>query len=217
MASMSTFFKLAAVLSMTVLAGCGGSKPAAKQEAPAKPVPDSYRVSFDTSKGTFVIEVTKSWAPEGAERFYRLVEQKFYDDQRFFRIVRNFVVQFGINGDPAVAARWRNLTIADDPVKESNRRGTITFATSGPNSRTTQVFINLRDNTSLDSMGFAPFGTVVEGMDVVDSLFSSYGDGPPAGEGPDQQRIQTEGNSYLESRFPRLDYIKTARILEPPK
>ena len=193
------------------LTGCGGSEP----PATAKPVPDSYRVKFETSRGTFVVEVTKAWAPEGAERFYRLVEKRFYDDARFFRVVRNFVVQFGINGDPAVEARWRNLTMRDDPVKQSNKRGTITFATSGPNSRTTQVFINLKDNTRLDSTGFAPFGEVAEGMDNVDHFYGSYGDAPPRGEGPDQSLIETQGNTYLAAQFPRLDYIRRARIVTP--
>ncbi len=202
----------AAAFAMAVLFGCGGSKEAAREAAPAGPVPDTYRAIFDTSKGPFVVEVTKAWAPEGAERFYRLIEQKFYDDARFFRVLPNFVAQFGINGDPKVSARWRNLTIADDPVKESNKRGTLTFATSGPNTRTTQVFINLKDNERLDRSGFAPFGKVVEGMDVVDQLFAVYRDGPPTGTGPDQTLIETRGNGYLETRFPRLDYIKTARI-----
>jgi peptidyl-prolyl cis-trans isomerase A (cyclophilin A) len=193
------------------LVSCGGSKPPAEVAAP---VPDVYRVRFETSRGPFVVEVTKAWAPEGAERFYRLVEKRFYDDARFFRVVRNFVVQFGINGDPAVEARWRNLTMGDDPVKESNKRGTITFATAGPNTRTTQVFINLKDNTRLDKNGFAPFGQVVEGMEVVDHLYDSYGDAPPRGEGPDQNLIETQGNAYLDARFPRLDYIKTARIVK---
>jgi peptidyl-prolyl cis-trans isomerase A (cyclophilin A) len=159
-----------------------------------------------------VVEVTKAWATEGAERFYRLIEQKFYDEARFFRVLPDFVAQFGINGDPKVSARWRNLTIADDPVKESNKRGTLSFAMAGPNTRTTQVFINLKDNERLDESGFAPFGKVVEGMDVVDRFFAVYRDGPPRGTGPDQALIETRGNSYLETRFPRLDYIKTARI-----
>jgi peptidyl-prolyl cis-trans isomerase A (cyclophilin A) len=202
--------QFAAALAISALAGCGGSESA--RNAPAKPVPDSYRAVFETSKGQFVVEVTKAWAPEGAERFYRLLERKFYDDARFFRVIPNFVVQFGINGDPKVEARWRELTIADDPVKQSNKRGTLTFAMSGPNSRTTQVFINLKDNTQLDKSGFAPFGTVVEGMDVVDRFFSAYRDGPPRGTGPDQTLIEARGNSYLETNFPRLDYIQTARI-----
>ncbi len=209
---MSRVSKLIPALAiLAFLTGCG-SRESRETAAPGKPVPGVYRVKFETSKGDFIVEVTKSWAPEGAERFYRLVEQRFYDDARFFRVVRDFIVQFGINGDPRVQARWRALTIADDPVKESNLRGSMTFAMAGPNSRTTQVFINLRDNTRLDKMGFAPFGRVTEGMEVVDRLFSAYGDGPPRGLGPEQSLIETQGNAYLEGKFPRLDFIKTARI-----
>lgn len=199
------------------LAGCGGSKPAGETAAQPEPVPAAYRVKFETNKGDVTIEVTKAWAPEGAERFYRLIQQRFYDDARFFRVVRDFVVQFGINGDPAVEARWRSMTMQDDPVKQSNIRGTITFATSGPNTRTTQVFINLQDNTRLDKSGFAPFGRIVDGMDVAERFFSAYGDGPPGGLGPDQSLIETQGNAYLEAKFPRLDYIKSARIVPPAK
>jgi peptidyl-prolyl cis-trans isomerase A (cyclophilin A) len=206
--------KWAALLSMLVfMTGCGGTKEAGGESA-AKPetAPDTFRVSLETSKGDVVVEVTKAWAPEGAERFYLLVKRGFYDECRFFRVLRDFVVQFGINGDPAVSSRWRTATIADDPVKESNKRGTVTFATSGPNTRTTQVFINLADNVRLDSMGFAPFGKVISGMEVVDRFFNSYGEGAPRGSGPDQQLIETQGNAYLERSFPRLDYIKKARI-----
>lgn len=201
------------LVTVVLLAGCGGSKESEKAAAPV-PVPDVYRVRFDTSRGEFTLEVHKDWAPEGAERFFRLVERKFYDDTRFFRVVRNFVVQFGINGDPKLAAVWRNLTIKDDPINESNKRGHITFATSGPNTRTTQVFINLVDNTRLDKMGFAPFGRVLEGMEVVERLYNAYGDAPPRGSGPDQELIERRGNEYLQDRFPRLDYIRTARIAQ---
>lgn len=206
MRSIALLFLAASTLA---LAGCGGSKP----PVAATPVPDSYRVKFETSRGTFVVEVTKAWAPEGAERFYRLAEKQFYDDARFFRVVRNFVVQFGINGDPAVEARWRNLTMRDDPVRQSNKRGTLTFAMAGPNTRTTQLFINLKDNTRLDAGGFAPLGQVVEGMEVVDHLYNSYGDAPPRGEGPDQSLIETQGNTYLDAKFPYLDRIRRARIV----
>jgi peptidyl-prolyl cis-trans isomerase A (cyclophilin A) len=212
---MSTNPRLVLVLAVAALCGC--DKPAGSATEVVRPAPEVYRASFATSRGSFVVEVTRSWAPEGAERFYRLLQARFYDEARFFRVVRNFVVQFGINGDPAVEARWSNLTIADDPVKQSNLRGTITFATSGPNTRTTQVFINLKDNAQLDQRGFAPFGKVVEGMEVVDRLYSGYGDSPPRGEGPDQNLIETQGNVYLESKFPMLNYIKRARILETPK
>jgi peptidyl-prolyl cis-trans isomerase A (cyclophilin A) len=195
---------------LTALACFAQTKPpAAPDTAPAK-----FRVKFETSKGDFVVEVRKDLAPEGAERFYLLVKRGFFDNARFFRVVRGFVVQFGMNGDPKVQALWSNAVIKDDPVKGSNKKGSITFAMRGPNTRTTQVFINLEDNSQLDSMGFAPFGQVVEGMKVVERLYSSYGDMPPRGSGPDPQQIATRGNEYLEQRFPRLDYIKTARVLE---
>lgn len=174
--------------------------------------PASYKAKFDTSKGVFVIEVRRDWAPNGADRFYNLVKNGFFDDTRFFRVVPNFMVQFGINGDPKISAPWRGARIADDKVTQSNKRGHVTFATSGPNSRTTQVFINFKDNNFLDSQGFAPFGRVVTGMDVVDALHSGYGEGAPSGRGPDQGRIQMEGNAYLAKNFPRLDYVKKATI-----
>ncbi len=172
--------------------------------------PDVYRASFDTSRGVFVIEVTRSWAPMGADRFYNLVKNGFFDDCRFFRVVSRFMVQFGINGDPKLNPVWNRAVIKDDPVKKSNSRGNITFATAGPNTRTTQVFINFVDNNFLDGQGFAPFGKVVEGMKVVDSIYSGYG------ETPDQGRIQAAGNAYLEKSFPKLDYIKTATIVPVP-
>src|SRR6202165_968178 len=137
-------------------------------QTPKEQAPASYKVKFDTSKGTFVVQVTRAWAPQGADRFYNLVKNGFYDNVRFFRVISGFMVQFGINGTPAVMAAWRNAQIPDDPVTQSNKRGMITFATSGPNSRTTQVFINFADNSRLDSTGFAPFGQVVSGMNVVD-------------------------------------------------
>jgi peptidyl-prolyl cis-trans isomerase A (cyclophilin A) len=174
--------------------------------------PPIYKVRFDTSKGAFVIEVHRDWAPNGADRFYNLVKNGFYDDTRFFRVVSGFMVQFGINGEPKIAAPWRGATIKDDPVKQSNKRGYITFATSGPDSRTSQVFINFADNAGLDRQGFSPFGQVASGMNVVDALFSGYGEGAPSGRGPDQGRIQREGNAYLKKDFPNLDYIKKATI-----
>jgi len=174
--------------------------------------PATYKAKFDTSKGVFVIEVTRAWAPKGADRFYNLVKNGYYDNARFFRVISGFMVQFGINGDPTLNARWRIARIPDDAVAQSNTRGMITFATSGPNSRTTQVFINFADNSNLDRMGFAPFGRVVFGMTVVDALYAGYGEGAPSGRGPDQMRVQTEGNAYLAKDFPRMDYIKTATI-----
>lgn len=175
--------------------------------------PTSYKVKFDTSKGDFVVEVHRDWAPLGADRFYNLVKNGFFNDARFFRVISGFMVQFGISADPKVAAAWRDASIADDPVKQSNTRGMITFATRGPNTRTTQMFINYADNSRLDGMGFAPFGQVVSGMNVVDALYSGYGEGAPRGAGPEQGRIQSEGNAYLTQAFPKLDYIKTATIV----
>ncbi len=171
-----------------------------------QPTPENYRVEFETSKGNFTVEVTRDLAPLGADRFYNLIKSGFYDGARFFRVLPGFVVQFGLPADPAVAR------IADDRVKGSNARGTITFATAGPNTRTTQVFINLADNANLDGMGFAPFGRVTEGMDVVGQLYSGYGEGAPHGRGPDQGRITSEGNAYLEREFSKLDYIEKATV-----
>jgi peptidyl-prolyl cis-trans isomerase A (cyclophilin A) len=185
------------------------SNPAALNEK----APETYRARFTTTKGDFVIEVTRAWAPNGADRFYNLVKNGFYDGCSFFRVVYGFMVQFGIHGDPAVQAVWRDARIPDDPVTQKNLRGTVTFATSGPGTRTTQVFINYADkNTSLDGQGFAPFGKVVEGMEVANKLFSAYGEGAPQGHGPDQNRIQKEGNAYLAKSFPKLDAIKKATI-----
>jgi peptidyl-prolyl cis-trans isomerase A (cyclophilin A) len=176
--------------------------------------PDSYKARFRTTKGDFIVEVNKAWAPLGADRFYNLVKIGFYKDAAFFRVLDGFVVQFGINGDPEVNRLWRQARVSDDPVKRQNRVGTITFATSGPDSRTTQVFINLNDNTSLDRMGFAPFGRVIVGMEVVESLYAGYGEGAPRGRGPDQGQIQTQGNTYLKEKFPNLDYVINATIEE---
>lgn len=178
--------------------------------------PDSYRARFETSRGDFVIEVQRALSPRGADRFYNLVTNGYYDGVRFFRVIDGFMAQLGLHGDPQVTARWRTASIPDDPVAASNTRGTVTFAmTSQPNSRTTQIFINFGDNVQLDGMGFAPFGQVVDGMDVVDQLHSGYGEGAPNGQGPDQGRIQAEGNSYLEEDFPQLDYVIRATIAAP--
>jgi peptidyl-prolyl cis-trans isomerase A (cyclophilin A) len=175
--------------------------------------PQTYQARFETSQGAFTVEVTREWAPLGADRFFNLIQNGFYDGSRFFRVLPGFVVQFGIAGDPTMSSRWRAARIADDPVKQTNATGTITFATAGPGTRTTQVFINLVDNGGLDGMGFAPFGRVVEGMDVVGRLYSEYGEGAPRGQGPEQGRIQSEGNAYLEAQFPKLDFIKQASVL----
>jgi peptidyl-prolyl cis-trans isomerase A (cyclophilin A) len=177
--------------------------------------PATYSVRFATSAGDFVVEVSRDWAPHGADRFYNLVKNGFYNDARFFRVISNFMVQFGINGDPAVSAVWQNARIPVDPVKESNKRGYITYAMgASPDTRTTQVFINFRNNANLDDSGFAPFGKVVSGMDVVDKLHSGYGEGAPRGKGPAQGRLQAEGNTYLIEEFPRLDHITAATIVE---
>jgi peptidyl-prolyl cis-trans isomerase A (cyclophilin A) len=177
--------------------------------------PDVYRAKFTTTKGDFVVEVKRAWAPRAADRFYNLVKNGFYDNAGIFRVLPGFVAQFGISARPEVARIWTKATIPDDPVKQSNLRGYITFATAGPNTRTTQLFINLADNPTLNGMGFAPFAKVVEGMDVVDSFYSGYGEGAPSGNGPDQSRLTNEGTAYLEKNFPRLDIVKSA-VIEPP-
>jgi peptidyl-prolyl cis-trans isomerase A (cyclophilin A) len=178
--------------------------------------PEVYRARFETSAGDFVVEVHREWAPHGADRFYNLVRHGHYDGVRFFRVVEGFMAQFGISGDPDVAAQIRSRTIPDDPVLEGNTRGRLSFAMAGPGTRTSQVFINFVDNTNLDGMGFAAFGEVVEGMDVVDALHAGYGDGPPGGSsGPRQDRIQAEGNAYLNADFAELDYVERATIIEP--
>ena len=169
-------------------------------------------MKLTTTKGDVVVEVHRDWAPIGADRFYNLVKNGFYDNVRFFRVISGFMVQFGINGDPQLSARWRAASIPDDAVTQSNKRGMITFATAGPNTRTTQVFINFADNTNLDGMGFAPFGRIVSGMNVVDALNAEYGEGAPRGRGPDQGKLQNEGNAYLAREFARMDYIKKATI-----
>ncbi len=176
--------------------------------------PDEYKVEFVTSRGNFVVEVHRDWAPLGADRFYNLVKVDYYDGVRFFRAVEGFMVQFGISGYPDVNSAWRQAKIKDDPVKESNTKGRITFATSGKDSRTTQVFINYVDNSKLDGMGFAPFGEVVSGMDIVSSLYTGYGEGQPRGRGPDQGMLQSRGNAYLDAQYPKLDSVTDVRIVE---
>jgi peptidyl-prolyl cis-trans isomerase A (cyclophilin A) len=194
-------------------AGAQGATASLKNPAAlTEKAPDTFKVDVDTTKGAFVIEVTRAWAPNGADRFYNLVKNGFYDQVRFFRVIQGFMAQFGIHGDPAVSAAWRSARIPDDPVKQSNKRGYVTFATAGPGTRTTQLFINLVDNQGLDAQGFAPIGRVVSGMNVVEKLYGGYGEGAPRGQGPEQGRLQAEGNAYLEKSFPRLDYIKTASI-----
>jgi peptidyl-prolyl cis-trans isomerase A (cyclophilin A) len=210
-----TLATLASAIALAVFALSAPAHAQGKLGSPAnltEKAPATYKAKFDTSKGVFVVEVTRDWAPNGADRFYNLVKNGFYDNVRFFRVISGFMVQFGINGDPRISAPWREARISDDPVKQSNRRGYITYAMAGPNTRTSQVFINFADNANLDNSGFAPFGRIVSGMDVVDKLNAEYGEGAPRGRGPDQGRVQAEGNAYLNKEFSRLDYVKKATI-----
>ena len=188
-------------------------KPAAARK-PVAPVhaPETYRVTLDTSKGPVAIDVTREWSPLGADRFYALVKSGYYDGARFFRIVPGFVVQIGLAGDPVLSKKWSTRPLLDEPVKQSNTRGYVSFAMSGKNSRTAQIFVNLGDNARLDAMGFAPFGLVSSGMENIDLLNSEYG------ESPEQPKIEEEGNPYLEKEFPNLDFIRHAAVekLEPP-
>ena len=187
--------------------GAEGSKEKLKTpSALTEQAPATYKAKFDTSKGPFVIEVHRAWAPKGADRFYNLVKNGFFDDTRFFRVVPDFMVQFGIHGDPAIQKNWANANIQDDPKNQSNKKGFVTFATRGPNTRTTQIFVNYKDNAFLDSQGFTPFGQVVTGLDVVEKINSQYG------EKPNQGSIQSEGNAYLNKDFPKLDFVKKATI-----
>jgi peptidyl-prolyl cis-trans isomerase A (cyclophilin A) len=193
---------------MGLLLVCGAcSTKTAKKPFPNETAPANFRVKFDTTKGPFIVEMHRDWAPIGADRFYTLVRTKFFDGNSFFRVMPGFVVQFGIAADPRVTANWTGSEIVDDPVKHSNELGTITFAKTGaPDSRTTQLFLNINDNAALDAQGFAPFGSVVSGMNVVEEIYEGYR------EAPNQTRIEREGNSYLQQEFPKLDYIKTATI-----
>jgi len=208
---------------MVFLAACDRSTPAPADTAtpaptpplPAAPAPVAaapaqFRVRFETSRGPIVVLAHRDWSPNGVDRLYQLVEQGYYDDARFFRVVPEFIVQFGMHADPATNTRWTAQKVMDDPVKESNRRGMVTFAMiqGTPNSRTTQLFINLRDNAMLDQMGFPPIGEVVEGMSVVDALHSGYG------ETPQQGLIAAEGNAYLKRQFPKLDFVRTAKVVK---
>jgi peptidyl-prolyl cis-trans isomerase A (cyclophilin A) len=176
--------------------------------------PDSFRVKFVTTKGNFTVEVNRAWAPKGADRFHRLVTEGYFKDVRFFRVLPGFMAQFGLSGNPALNAKMDALRIPDDPVTQSNKRGMVTFATAGPNTRSNQFFINYGDNASLDVQGFSPFGRVVDGMKVVDAMYGGYGEGAPNGQGPSQDLIATQGNEYLQRAFPKLDYIKSATIVK---
>jgi peptidyl-prolyl cis-trans isomerase A (cyclophilin A) len=226
---MTRVFRFSCVLGwvagMVCLVSCGDGRPRTALTPPDdayldpsdpqmnETAPDSFGVVVVTTRGEFILEVRREWAPRGVDRFYNLVRTGYYDQCRFFRVIDDFMAQFGVHGDPGVNAIWRYARIDDDPARVSNARGTIVFAKTGePNSRTTQLFINFEDNSFLDGQGFAPFGRVVAGMEVVDSLYSGYGDAYPRGLGPDQGRIQTEGNAYLIESFPRLDFIQQARV-----
>jgi cyclophilin family peptidyl-prolyl cis-trans isomerase len=195
-----------------VLGACGRDAPqpvdmpsAAEPYAPVT-APDTFRAAFETSKGPFVVEAYRDWSPAGVDRLYALVENGYFTDVRFFRVVRGFVAQFGMHGDTTLNSRWRERAIPDEPPRHSNERGTITFATAGPDTRSNQLFINLGDNPQLDN-AFTPIARVVEGMDVVDQLHSGYG------ESPNQERIGLEGNAYLIRSFPKLDFIRSARVV----
>lgn len=216
------------VASSLIVMGCGGGgddqageespmpdtpliNPAAlEEEAPA-----TFQARFETTKGEFVIAVTRDLAPLGADRFYTLVKNGYYDDTRFFRVIDGFMAQFGMHANPYVNAAWAQSPITDDPVSASNTRGMVSFAMGrDPNSRKAQIFINFGDNSNLDEMGFAPFGEVVEGMEVVDQLNSEYGEGQPRGSGPFQNMIARQGNAYLDAEFPNLDRVLVASIVE---
>ncbi len=204
----------AALLALT---GCSSPNQAVKRAEPAElkivKAPELFRVNLDTSKGPVIIEVHRDWAPFGADQFYSLVNSGFYSDVRFYRVVRDFVAQFGINGDPAMNRLWADSRIPDDPVKQSNVKGTLTFAASGPSTRATNLFINLADNVKLDKQGFAPIGTVVSGMETVERFYFLYGEMPSmGGRGPDPTEIEKQGNDYLAADFSRLDFIRKATV-----
>ena len=219
-------FTLCAILLAPVLspaqAPSSRPKPAASRPSAAGPrpsllnpasltakAPADFKANFTTSAGDFVVEVHRDWAPQGADRFYNLVRRGFFTNASFFRVVPGFVVQFGLNADPAINKVWEQARIQDDPVTQSNKRGRLVFATAGPNTRTTQLFINFGNNGRLDGMGFAPFGEVIEGMDVVDKIYAGYG------EQPQQNLITEQGDAYISKNFPKIDKIKLARVIPP--
>ncbi len=174
--------------------------------------PQRFHVLFETTAGNFAVTAHRDWAPNGVDRFYNLVDIGYFEDIAIFRVIDGFMAQFGIHGQPQVNAAWRTSDIPDDPVVRSNTRGKLSFAMRGPNTRTTQLFINFGNNSNLDGQGFSPFAEVIDGMDVVDSIYDGYGEGAPRGQGPDQGRIQNEGNNYLRANFENLDYIERACI-----
>ena len=192
------------------LAACGGSAPAVKEPA----APAEYKVKLATTKGDVVILVHRDWAPLGADHFYNLVKRGYYDNNAFFRALKGYIVQCGINGDPKVYARWDKVKIKDDPPKVPNKTGTVVFATpSEPNQRTTHIFINIHDNENLDSSGFVPFGEVILGLDNVMNVYMDYGEGAPDGQGPSQDEAAHGGNAYFKKNFPKLDYILKATVI----
>lgn len=179
------------------------------EEAPA-----TFKARFESTAGDWTVECTRDWAPKGVDRFYNLVKSGYFEDIAMFRAIKGFMVQFGIHGNPKISAAWREAKIEDDPVKQSNERGILTFAMAGPNTRTTQLFINFGNNSRLDRMGFPGICKVVEGMDNVDKIHTGYGEGAPRGRGPAQGRVQMQGNKYLKADFPLLDYIKKVSLVE---
>ncbi len=229
------FSSLALLVAASLVGGCGGGEP--QEEAPAQEpapaeqavpadsplltpanltetAPETYQVRFETSVGPIVVQVNRAWSPNGADRFYNLVKNGYYDDTRFYRVVEGFMAQFGFKGVPAIDQAWRDAKFPDDPFIQSNRRGTITFAHAGTDTRTTQVFFNFKDNTHLDESGFTPFGEVVEGLDVMDKIYAGYGELPPAGNGPDYAEAWVQGNKYLDENFPEMTKVNTATLVE---
>ena len=203
-----------------LLAACRSQEPQAEPPAPdagasaatAEATPAVFKVRLTTSKGDILIDVHRAWAPRAADRFYELVKTGFFSDERFFRVLDQSLVEFGISGDPKVTAAWQGKTLPDDEVRQSNKRGFLSFSANGQRTRATRVFINTVDNPDLDRMGFAPFGEVIEGMTVVDALYKGYGEGAPQGRGPEAARILAEGNTYLRASFPQLDWIKGVEL-----
>lgn len=190
------------------------SSPLLNPAAATETAPETFDVKLETTQGDMIIEVHRAWSPKGADRFYNLVKLGYYNDIAFFRVISGFMAQVGIHGTPEVNTAWRSARIEDDPVVESNKPGFVSYAMAGPNTRTTQFFINFSDNSRLDGMGFSPFGKLKDGgLEVLNKLHAGYGEGAPGGNGPAQGRIHSEGNTYLKAEFPRLDYIKTATIM----
>ena len=229
------FSSFALLVAASLVGGCGGGEP--QEEAPAQEpapaeqavpadsplltpanltetAPETYQVRFETSAGPIVVQVNRAWSPNGADRFYNLVKNGYYDDTRFYRVVEGFMAQFGLKGVPAIDQAWRDAKFPDDPFTQSNRRGTITFAHAGTDTRTTQVFFNFKDNTHLDESGFTPFGEVVEGLDVMDKIYAGYGELPPAGNGPDYAKAWVQGNKYLDENFPEMSKVNTATLVQ---